>query len=176
MKILNLMLLCAAIATAGIATSAQASGKFVKRGAVQNEAGGVTAGRLAARKGPNGGAMARGSAVQTDGAGNATAASGGAFKTANGASGARASKSQVNADGSASRSGGFAAQGSKGAVQSQGNVTRTADGQVNGDRTTSATGAAGGTYNAQTTYNKTDGVTRTATCTSPGGEVVPCKK
>jgi hypothetical protein len=101
-------------------------------------------------------------------------ASGGAFQGANGAKGMRTSQTTVNTDGSASRTGGFAASGSQGTVQSSGSANRAADGTVSGERTTSATGAQGGTYNANTTYQSGQGVTRTATCTNAAGETVAC--
>jgi hypothetical protein len=105
---------------------------------------------------------------------NAQAASGGAFAGPNGAKGMRASQTTVNADGSASRTGGFATSGTQGTVQSSGSATRTADGVVSGERTTSATGAQGGTYNASTTYQSGQGVTRTATCSNAAGDTVAC--
>jgi hypothetical protein len=132
-------------------------------------------GAVAAGAGPNGGAFARGAGAKQNADGSVTAASGGVARGPNGAKAARASTTTVNPDGSASRRGGFAASGANGAIASTGSTTRNADGTVDAQRTTEATGAKG-SYEGQTTYNSTTGVTRQTTCTDPSGAVVACPR
>jgi len=60
-------------------------------------------------------------------------------------------------------------------VQSSGSVTKDANGNVNGQRTTDATGKNGNTYQGTTT--DTNGqITHGATCTDASGNSIPCKK
>lgn len=170
-KLLPIVALCLSAAMPS-AASARERERFIR----PNADGGATAGRLAGGAGPNGGGFLRGRRTQGDGQGNVTSTSGGAFRGPNGASGARAAQVTHNADGSASRQGGFAASGERGSVQSQGNVSRTADGAVSGERTTSATGANGNTYQGSTTYTKGEGVSHTGTCSDAAGNSIPCAR
>lgn len=144
------------------------------------------AGRIAARSGKgnavmagsaNGNSWARGRAVTTGENGATTLMRGGAFKGANGARGARASQATVNPDGSATRRGGFSVSGARGSASSQGSATRNADGSYAGSRSTTATNrATGNTYNGNTTYDSTNGVNRTATCTDAAGNSIACPR
>lgn len=119
----------------------------------------------------------RGHTVQKTESGSTVAASGGAFETAKGAKGARGSTTTINPDGSASRQGGLSGSGARGSIASQGQATRNADGTYSGQRSTQATNAAtGNSYDGNTTYNSTDGVKRTATCTDAGGNSINCPR
>jgi hypothetical protein len=155
---------------------ASAEGRARVAGARANAQGGVTAGSAAAASGPNGGRFARGGAVSTDAEGNAVGGSAAAVQTANGGQAARAGAFQRNADGSGTRTGGFAASGTQGNIASTGSATRNADGSVSGLRQTSASAASGETYNGQTTYDSTSGISHTGTCTDANGNVVTCPK
>jgi hypothetical protein len=142
------------------------------RGVVRNGKGSVAAAGSA-----NGNSWARGRSVTTSETGATTVKRGGGFKGAKGATGARASTATVNPDGSASRSGGFAANGARGSVDSSGSATRNADGTYSGSRSTTATNkATGNTYNGSTTYDSTNGVNRTATCTDAMGNTIACPR
>jgi hypothetical protein len=152
---------------------ALAAGRVKARGATANPEGGVTTGSAAAGRGPNGGAYTRGGATTTDGQGNAQNVRGGAARTPSGGKGARAASTTVNADGSGSRQAGFAASGPRGSAQSSGAFSRSADGTVNGGRSTSATGTNGNSYDGQTTVEDNQ-VSHSHTCTDAAGEVIPC--
>jgi hypothetical protein len=100
-------------------------------------------------------------------------AGGGAFRTPSGAQGVRASGTTVNADGSATRRGGVAVEGARGSVVSGGSTTRNPDGTYSGGRTTTATGA-NGSATATSTWDSTNGASRTVTCKDPAGNTVAC--
>lgn len=170
--LLSLAVLCAACL---VLEPASAAGRVKARGATSNAEGGVSTGQASAGRGPNGGAYARGSATTTDGQGNAQQVRGGAARTPAGGYGARGASTTVNADGSGSRQAGFAASGPRGSAQSSGAFTRSADGTVNGGRSTSATGAQGNSYNGQTTVQDNQ-VSHSHSCTNAAGEVIPCKQ
>jgi hypothetical protein len=71
--------------------------------------------------------------------------------------------------------GGFAAQGQNGSAQSQGGFTRNTDGTVSGGRNSTATNAnTGNTANGSTTYDSTNGVKHTTTCTDANGAAIAC--
>lgn len=197
----SLLVLCTLAAAFALAPhDADAAGRVKARGATQNAEGGVTAGRASAARGPNGGGAVRARGVKTDGQGNGQAASGSAVRGPNGGTAARAGNTTWNADGSAQHRSGAQWNGQNGSGSSEGGFVRTADGSVSGGRTTHATGAQGGSYDADTQYangnldrnvdatgqngnryqstvtgSKDDGYTRTATCYDAGGNVVPCK-
>jgi hypothetical protein len=142
------------------------------RGVVRNGKGSVAAGGSA-----NGNTWARGRAVTANEAGGKTVTSGGGFKGRNGSQGARAGQTTVNPDGSATRMSGGSVSGPRGSASSQGSATRNADGTYNGSRSSTATNAAtGNTYDGSTTYDSTNGVSRTATCSNPAGESIPCPR
>jgi hypothetical protein len=106
----------------------------------------------------------------------------------------------LNSDGSATHQGGFQASGKNGSIQSSGSAQRDANGNIAGQRsttaqgangssyqgsttygngtathTTSATGKNGDTYQGQTTYTKGQGVQHSGTCKDASGNVIPCK-
>jgi len=156
-----------------LAVDAQANGI---RGHRQNADGGVTGGAAHAGTTPNGGQYASGLRYRTDGAGNGSVVSGGAVQGPDGGRGARAGYTTRSADGSVAHQSGFNASGANGSVQSSGSYNRNADGSASGSRDTTATNAAGATYQGNTTYNKGDGVSHTSTCTNAAGAVVPCTR
>jgi hypothetical protein len=55
-------------------------------------------------------------------------------------------------------------------------MTRTPDGDVSGERSTSATGAQGNTYQGQTSYSKGEGIEHSATCTDAAGNTIACRR
>ena len=80
-----------------------------------------------------------------------------------------------NADGSASHSGAVSAQNAQGSLQSSGGVTRNADGTVTQARTSTATSAAtGNSVQAQSSYSKDTGLSRSATCYDASGAAMAC--
>jgi hypothetical protein len=133
-------------------------------------------GVVAAGGGPNGGYV-RGAGAVRNSEGGVTAASGGAFATRAGAEGGRASTTTVNTDGSARRLGGFAASGARGSVAGNSDLAIAADGTRTGTTNTTATNAAGNSYNGSTTINSANGrPVRTATCTDPAGNAIACPR
>jgi hypothetical protein len=197
----TLIALCTLAAAFAVSIpDADAAGRVKARGAVQNAEGGVTAGRASAARGPNGGAAARARGVKTDGQGNGQAASGGVYRGPNGGTAGRAGTTTWNADGSAQHQSGGQWNGPNSSGSTQGGFVRDTDGNVSGGRTTSATGAQGGSYDANTTYGngsldrsvdatgrngnsyqstttatRGEGVDRTATCYDPNGNVIACR-
>lgn len=169
-----LHLFAAVLALCLAVPAADAAGRVKARGATTNAEGGYTAGSASAGRGPNGGAYARGGATTTDGQGNAQNVRGGAARTPSGGYGARGASTTVNADGSGSRQAGFAASGARGSAASSGAFTRSADGTVNGGRSTQATGANGNSYSGQTTVQDNQ-VSHSHQCTNAAGEVIACK-
>lgn len=193
-------LLTLAAAFAVSIPDADAAGRVKARGAAQNAEGGVTAGRASAARGPNGGGAVRARGVKTDGQGNGQAASGAVVRGPNGGTGGRAGTTTWHSDGSAQHQSGAQWNGANGSGSSEGGFVRNADGTVSGGRSTGATGAQGGRYDANTTYGdgsldrsvdatgrdgnsyqstvdatRGEGVNRTATCYDPNGNVIPCR-
>ena len=132
--------------------------------------------RITRFHGADGGTVVHGRVTHSDGAGNRESFRGGAFRGTEGRQGMRASHLTRNADGSAERTGGFAASGPNGSIRSQGSVTRSTDGDINGQRTTTGTGSQGNTYQGSTTYSRSDGVSHTATCSDAAGTPIPCSR
>ena len=104
----------------------------------------------------------------------ATHGSGGAFKVSNGAQGYRKGQTNLNADGSASHTGSLAVSGKNGSVTNSNSMTKSSDGQVNGQSTTTLTGKNG---NSETvTKTDTNGqVTKTKTCKDANANAIVCK-
>lgn len=89
---------------------------------------------------------------------------------------ARAGATAFHPDGSASRVGGFSAAGLRGSVASSGGAVRDAAGHVTQSRTTTATSAlTGNTMQRSTSYSSATGLTRSTTCHSAAGAVIPCR-
>jgi hypothetical protein len=164
---LTMTLAAAALAFSMAGVAEAREGRIAARG--QN-------GAVIAGAGPNGGAVVRGRGAVQNEDGSVTAGSAGAVRTPSGGRAARASTTTANPDGSATRRGGFAAEGANGSVASSGSATRNADGTASGSRSTSATNAAGGTYQGTTTYDSATGITRTTVCTDPSGATVACPR
>jgi len=111
-----------------------------------NAAGGITATNMRAVRGPYGGYAARAGATS------------------------------FQPDGSASHHGRMSAVGARGAVTSSGSATRDAAGHVTQSRSTTATSAlTGNTLQRSTSYSSDGGLTRSATCYSAAGAVIPCR-
>jgi hypothetical protein len=167
------LLTIATLSTALVSIDVHAEGKRFHR---DNAAGRHTAGAVHRNTGPNGGTVANGRAVKTDGEGNGVAVRGSKITGPEGATAERAAKNTRSADGSATHASGFNASGVKGTVDSQGSASRDADGNVIQARTTTATGANGNSYNGSTTYSKDTGVVHTGTCTDAAGQVIACPR
>jgi hypothetical protein len=199
MKSLSKLAIVTAAAALGLlATNVNAQTVAHGRFAHRNANGGITAGHGTAVRGANGGYARRGRVTTTNGHGQGATASGGSFRTANGAEGSRHGSTQWN-DGNVTHQGTEQASGPRGSIQSSGSSQRNADGQFSGSRSTTATGANGGTYQGNTTfqngsathttdatnkngdtyqgsttYTKGQGVTHTGTCTNASGATIPC--
>ena len=171
MKTLAIMGAVLALSTVTMSVAeARGAGRF----AHGNGAGGVTAGAWHDRVGPNGGAAVGGRGVVTDGEGNGVAVSGGCAEGAQGR-GCRAGKTTFDAEGNLTHRSGFAAEGADGGtVTSEGGFARSGDGTYSGSRDTSATGAAGNSYSASSTWDSANGKSRTVTCMDSSGAVVAC--
>ena len=59
-------------------------------------------------------------------------------------------------------------------MNTSGSIARDADGNVNGSRSTSATGRNGNSYNGSTTVQN-GVVTHTGACTNAAGEAIACR-
>lgn len=122
------------------------------------------------------GRFARGHAVESDGQGNVSGASGAAVQGANGGLGQRQGGFYRNADGSGGRQGSASIEGADGgAASSSGSMTRNTDGTYAGQRQTQATGKEGNSYSGSTSYDSSQGVQHTATCTDAAGNVIDCR-
>lgn len=162
-------LLSVALLSAGTADAQQR----VARGAHKNGAGGVTAGQVHDRTGPNGGTLRGGRGVATDGQGNGIA---GSANCARGDAGraCRAGMTTRSAEGEVAHRSGFRAEGANGReLESAGGFTRDADGDVNQARTTEASGEKG-SVTVDKSYTTQDGRNRTVTCANAAGEIVAC--
>ena len=199
MKSLSKLAIVTAAAALGLLAinvnaQAVAHGAFARR----NANGGITAGHGTAVRGANGGVAARGRITTTNGRGQGATASGGAFRAANGAQGFRRGSTTWN-NGNVAHQGSLRASGPNGSIQSSGSSQRSANWQFSGSRSTTATGANGGTYQGstsfqngsathttdatnkngdtyqgETTYTKGQGVTHTGSCTNASGATIPC--
>lgn len=161
-------LIAAALAmTAGVAEARQ--GVVKVRGAN---------GAVTAAKGPNGGGAVRARGVRQNADGSVTRASGGAYRTPNGGTSVRKSTTTVNPDGGATRNGSYDAAGPRGSVSSNGSVSRDADGNWTGGRTTSATNAAtGNSYQGSTMIDPATGKpVHSGTCYDASGAVIACPR
>lgn len=175
-------------AVAGIASDADAQQRVRGRVVAHGAEGGRVAVTRAAARGENGayargrkvvsgerGVYARGHGVHGDGEGNVTGRSGAYLETAAGGSAARQGSFYRDADGSAGRQGSAYVQTAAGGTAStSGSITRDADGDLDGGRSTTATGRNGNSYSGSTTVS--DGsVSRTASCTNAAGEAIDCR-
>jgi hypothetical protein len=117
----------------------------------------------------------RGRTTTADGQGNASVTSRGVAAGAQGGVATRQGRTTRSADGSASHTGTVSAQGAQGSLQSSGGATRNADGTVTQARSTTATSAArGNSVQAQSSYSKDNGLSRSATCYDAGGTAMAC--
>jgi len=135
-------------------------------------------GAVTAVRGPNGGAGVRAHGMRQNADDSVTRASGGAWRTANGGTSARARSTTVNPDGSLSHSGQYAGTGPRGSVNSSGSVSRDANGDWTGGRTTTATNATtGNSYQGSTTIDPATGrPVHTGTCYDASGAAIACPR
>ena len=173
------MFVISALAALGLSAmltlAAPAEAQARTRHSVEHNADGSTVSKTGvARSGPNG-AVLRGRTATTDGQGNARVTSRGAAAGAHGGVATRQGSTTRSADGSASHSGAVSAQGAQGSLQSSGGGTRNADGTVAQARSTTATSAAtGNSVQAQSSYSKDTGLSRSATCYDASGTALAC--
>lgn len=159
----------------GISMDSQASGRLRVHAVGGNAEGGRSATTLSAARGRNGGAYLHGRTTQTDDAGNASTSGGTAFRGRNGTTGARAGTTGRGADGDISHQGGFSATSANGGhLQSEGGFTRNTNG-ISGNRSTTATGADGNTYQGSTSYSRDSGFTHSGSCTDASGTTISCR-
>ena len=161
------------LTVASIAVQAAEAQQRVARGVRGNAAGGVTAGQVHDRIGPNGGTLRGGRGVATDGQGNGIA---GSANCANGAAGraCRAGMTTRTAEGEVAHKSGIRVEGAKGReLESAGGFTKDADGNINQARTSEASGEQG-TVTVDKAYTTEAGRTRTVTCANAAGETVAC--
>jgi hypothetical protein len=151
---------------AGVSVAEAAGGRVRARG---------DNGTVVTTAGPNGGAAARARGAVRNDDGSTTAGSSASARGPNGAEARRRSTTTVNPDGSATRSSEASAGGPLGSTSTQATTSRDAEGNVSGQRTTEASGAAG-TRQGQVTYDSATGVARTTTCTNSAGVVVACPR
>ena len=165
-----------------------------------NPAGGTTARHVDAGIGPHGTTFAHGRRSVSDGTGQISSTRAGVFRGAEGASAAHASRLTREADGALTRDSRFAARSARGSLDSQGSVSRAADGTLYGDRSTTAQGSAGGSYagsthydqdsvshssaatrddgtryTGTTAYSRGEGVSHSGGCSDPSGKPVACR-
>jgi len=158
-----------------MSTNVAASGRVFAHGTATTAEGGRTSATLSGARNPAGGAFVHGRTSQSDGSGNASTRGGSAFRTRNGGTGSRTGSTSRSADGSLNHQGEVSANGARGgSLQSEGGFTKDANG-VNANRSTTATGPNGATYQGSTTYDKENGMSHSATCTDAGGNTVACR-
>lgn len=168
-------LLAALAVTALLLCTADDANARTQRVVEHNADGSTTARTGAARATPSGGGLLRGRTATTDGQGNASVTSRGAAVGAQGGMAERQGSTTRRADGSASHSGTVSAQNVQGSLQSSGGATRNADGTVMQARSTTATSAAtGNSVQAQSSYSKDSGLSRSATCYDASGTAMAC--
>ena len=161
------------LTVATIAVQAAEAQQRVARGARGNAAGGITAGQIHDRTGPNGGTLRGGRGILTDGQGNGIA---GSANCANGEAGraCRAGVTTRTAEGEVAHRSGIRVEGANGKeLESAGGFTKDADGNINQARTTEASGEQGA-VTVDKTYTSEAGRTRTVTCANTAGEIVAC--
>lgn len=154
--------------------TAEAGGMYLFKGARQNGAGGVTAGSRRVARGADGNYYKNGHGAYTDGSGNGRAWRSKGFHAPNGTSANMATGTTRNADGSLQHQSARYYNGQNGNVSSNGTFSKNTDGQVTGNKNTSATGANGASYTGSSSYDPTTGLTRTQICTNQYGETVQC--
>lgn len=161
------------LTVATIAVQVAEAQQRVARGARTNGAGGVTAGQVHDRTGPNGGTLRGGRGVVSDGQGNAIA---GSANCANGEAGraCRAGVTTRTADGAVRRQSGIQAEGANGGtLDSTGGFTKDAEGNISQARTSNASGEQGSVA-VDKAYTTETGRARTVTCANTAGEIVAC--
>lgn len=161
--------------SAVLALAAPTEAQARTRRSVEHNADGSTTARTGvARRSPNG-TVLRGRTTTTDGQGNGSVTSRRAAVGAQGGTAVRQGRTTRSADGSASHSGTVSAQNAQGHLQSSGSATRNADGTVTQARSTTATSAAtGNSVQAQSSYSKDSGLSRSATCYDASGTAMAC--
>jgi hypothetical protein len=156
-------------------SDAHAEGFARGRSVHSNPAGGVSGKFASGFKGPNGGMAGRTHGFATDGQGNAAGGSASGFQTPSGAKGFRAGMTTRSADGAVHHQSGGAVSGANGSASSYGSFSKNADGTMSGSRSTTAQSkTSGASYQGNTTYNSTDGVQHTSSCTNATGDMVTC--
>jgi hypothetical protein len=161
------------LSVAALAIQTADAQQRVGRGARANGAGGITAGQLHDRTGPNGGTLRGGRAIATDGQGAGIA---GSANCATGAAGraCRAGVTARNAEGEVAHKSGIKIDGANGReLESVGGFTKDADGNIDQGRTTAAAGEQGSVV-VDKSYTTETGRARTVTCANAAGEVVAC--
>jgi hypothetical protein len=154
---------------------AEADGRFQSRGGTaQRDGGGFGAGSgMAARR--DRGALAGQRGITGDGDGNVDAGQRGAFTTGNGAQGRTASEFHRTDDGAVDARRDTSLSGDNGSYDRSSSFTRDEDGNAQGQRSTSITNDnTGVSYDAQTSYQKGEGFSRSASCTDASGDTVTC--
>jgi hypothetical protein len=161
------------LTVATIAVQTAEAQQRVARGARGNAAGGITAGQVHDRTGPDGGTLRGGRRIVTDGDGR------GVYRSANCATGeagraCRAGVTARNAEGEIAHKSGIRVDGANGReLDSVGGFTRDADGNIDQARTTEASGEKG-SVTLDKAYTTETGRSRTVTCANTAGEIVAC--
>ncbi|MDP3736315.1 MAG: hypothetical protein Q8R02_02930 [Hyphomonadaceae bacterium] len=165
--------LIASLIALGAFTIQTAEAQRVGRGAGRTASGGVVAGQVHDREGPNGGTLRGARGVASDGQGNVIA---GSANCADGAAGraCRAGVTERTADGAVTHESGIKIDGANGGtLASQGGFAKDADGNVVRDRTTEASNQ-NGSVAVDSAYTSETGGSRTVTCANAAGEIVTC--
>jgi len=174
-SIISRATLLAAFAVAALLLSAANDANARTRRSVEHNAdGGTTAHTGVARSGPHG-AVLRGRTATTDGQGNSSVNSRSVAVGAQGGMDVHQGSTTRSADGSASHSGTVSAQNAQGSLHSSGGASRNTDGTVAQARSTTATSATtGNSVQAQSSYSKDSGLSRSATCYDASGTAMAC--
>lgn len=141
-----------------------------------NAAGGSTATAWVQREGPRDASVQRARGVATDGQGNAVAGAAGRWSGPGGATAERRAQVQRSADGAATATSSRALDGARGSVQSDASVARSADGQVQASRdTTAVRTATGNSVQRSVQYDSSSGLTRSYSCHDASGAPMACR-
>jgi hypothetical protein len=173
-KLTSIAVVCTAVLSF-TSVAAQAEGRARARGAAVQADGGARAARSGRAVAGDYGAAGGQRAFAADGEGNASGAARGGFTTESGARGGRYGEFNRSDDGSFSANGNASAEGDYRSADRSSSFNRDADGNASGERSTTLTNKqTGNTFEGSTTYEKGEGVSRSAACTDASGNGIDC--
>jgi hypothetical protein len=154
----------------GVVAQADAAGRVFAGGIRGRAGGGVVAGHVTGFRGPRGAEGIQGRRTVSDGKGDVHTAAAGAWRGPDGGTLTRQGSATRDADGSGNFSRSTSATGANGGSYNASTSGATGQGVT---RDTHVTGANGNSYAGQTTISK-DGLTHTGSCSNAAGASIAC--